>query len=163
SLADALSLRTRLHAPDTWIIGDETELQQVVLNLCTNAAQAMGGHGVITLDLDALAIGDAAELSHGVLAAGRYVRLAVSDTGADPGGGLAGWAMDMIFEPFFTTKPPGQGTGLGLSAVHGIVTSKNGVMNVRSRLGAGSIFEIYFPELDPASAFKDDGRTADLV
>jgi signal transduction histidine kinase len=108
SLADAVSLRTQLNAPDAWIMSDPTELHQVVMNLCTNAAQAVAGRGMITLDLDALKIDETLDLSHGTLPVGRHVRLAISDTGE----GISGAAMEHIFEPFFTTKPAGQGTGL---------------------------------------------------
>ncbi|MPZ21860.1 MAG: response regulator, partial [Luteitalea sp.] len=114
-------------------MGDPTELQQVVMNLCTNAAQAMEGRGVLTLALDTIDSKDMMRLSNGSLPSGRYVRLLVRDTGH----GIDEAALERIFEPFFTTKPAGQGTGLGLSTVHGIVTEHGGALNVTSRLKEG--------------------------
>jgi signal transduction histidine kinase len=159
SLSSAVSLQVQLNAPGVWIMGDPTELHQVIMNLCTNAAQAMGGRGVIELALDVFEVSDTWELSHGTLPAGRHVRLAVKDSGE----GIEPAAMERIFEPFFTTKPAGQGTGLGLSAVHGIVTSKNGAMNIQSRSGIGTIFEIYLPQLDAVVAFKDNKNGSALT
>jgi CheY-like chemotaxis protein len=125
-------------------MGNATEFQQVVMNLCTNAAQAKEGHGVIDVTLDTIDAPEEQSLSHGTLPTGRYVRLAVTDTGP----GIEAAVMEHIFEPFFTTKRPGRGTGLGLATVHGIVTQHGGALNVISRRGAGSTFEAYFPQTD---------------
>src|SRR5215510_8692023 len=99
-------------------IADQTELEQVVMNLCTNAAHAMDGHGTIRLALRPVAIEADRTYSHGELLAGQYVELTVADTGY----GIDAPILEKIIEPFFTTKPAGQGTGLGLSTVHGILT-----------------------------------------
>lgn len=141
SLPATLSLQTDLAARDAVVMGDPTELQQVVMNLCTNAAQAMEGRGVLAIGLDTIAAKHTLGLSHGSLPAGRYVRLAVKDRGH----GIDRAIMERIFEPFFTTKRPGQGTGLGLSTVHGIVSTHQGAINVKSRPGKGTTFEVYFP------------------
>ncbi|TIP30856.1 MAG: response regulator [Mesorhizobium sp.] len=93
-------------------------------------------------------------LSHGNLPAGHYIRLAVRDTGS----GMDQATLERIFEPFFTTKPAGHGTGLGLSTVHGIVAAHRGAVDVRSQLGQGTTFEIYFPQIEPASAQADEGE-----
>lgn len=137
----SLALVTRLEAPNAVVLTDPTEIQQVVINLCRNAAQAMDGHGTLRVEVDARDLAAPRLLSHGRLAAGRHLRLAVSDTGP----GIEASAMERIFEPFFTTKPAGKGTGLGLATVHGIVTQHGGALNVESRPGAGAIFEAYFP------------------
>jgi signal transduction histidine kinase len=152
SLPATLSIRSHFGAEGTRLLGNATELQQVVMNLCTNAAQAMDGRGAIDLSLDSVETLDERSLSHGALPAGRYVRLAVADAGP----GIEPVVMERIFEPFFTTKRPGRGTGLGLATVHGIVTQQGGALNVISHQGAGSTFEAYFPQTDEAA--REDAR-----
>lgn len=142
SLPATVSVKTRLKAGNATISGDHTELQQVAMNLCTNAAQAMDGRGTLTMELDTIRSEGAISLSHGSLPPGAYVRFAVTDTGK----GMDEAMMERIFEPFFTTKPAGKGTGLGLSTVHGIVTDHGGAINVTSRPGEGSTFEVFFPQ-----------------
>jgi CheY-like chemotaxis protein/anti-sigma regulatory factor (Ser/Thr protein kinase) len=144
SLPATLSLRTMLRAPDARIHGDATQLEQVVMNLSTNAAHAMDGHGTIEIALDTIKAKADLLLSHGNLPAGRYVRVSVSDTGC----GMDAPTMRRIFEPFFTTKAAGSGTGLGLATVHGIVAEHHGAINVKSAPGAGTIFEAYFPQTE---------------
>jgi signal transduction histidine kinase/CheY-like chemotaxis protein len=148
SFPATLTVETRLAAADASISGDPTELQQVIMNLATNAAQAMNNRGALKIDLDPVNAGEALMLSHGNLPPGRYIRLAVSDRGS----GMDRPTMERIFEPFFTTKPAGQGTGLGLSTVHGIVVAHGGAVDVRSRLGEGTTFEIYFPQIEGVAA-----------
>ncbi|HEV2897220.1 MAG TPA: two-component system VirA-like sensor kinase [Pseudaminobacter sp.] len=144
SLPATLSLRTGLAAEDAVLMGDPTELQQVVMNLCTNAAQAMDGRGVLRIGLDTIAPRRTLGVSHGSLPAGRYIRLKVRDSGH----GIDQATMERIFEPFFTTKRAGQGTGLGLSTVHGIVSAHHGAINVKSKPGKGTTFEVYFPRIE---------------
>lgn len=146
SLPATLSLRSRLAASHVTVLGDRTELQQVVVNLATNASQAMNGNGVLQIDLDTVSVQHARDLSHGSLRAGRHVRLRVSDSGP----GIEPTAMERMFEPFFTTKPAGQGTGLGLSTVHGIVTAHSGAIDVESKPGKGATFSVYFPQFEAA-------------
>ncbi|WP_119681595.1 two-component system VirA-like sensor kinase [Indioceanicola profundi] len=144
SLPAGIELRAHLNSGDAAIVGDATELQQVVMNLCTNAAHAMEGHGIIEVDLDRIDMMGAQALSHGQIKAGRYVRLRVKDTGH----GMDGATLQRIAEPFFTTKGPGHGTGLGLSMVHGIVTAHGGGLDVRSAPGRGSCFSVYLAQAD---------------
>ncbi len=125
------------------VLAEATQIHQIAMNLCTNAAHAMRrAPGRLTVRLEGVhhTAGDA-ELPLG-LEPGRYARLSVSDTGE----GMDEATRARIFEPFFTTKAPGEGTGLGLSVVHGIVEDHDGLIVVRSRLGEGTIFEIYLPE-----------------
>ena len=140
SLPDAISLSPSL-TEGAAISGDTTELQQVVLNLCTNAAHAMGGAGNIALTLAVEELAVERALSHGHLARGRFVRLEV----ADHGSGIAPAVMRRMFEPFFTTKQAGSGTGLGLSTVHGIATAWGGGVHVISRPGAGTKVQVFLP------------------
>jgi PAS domain S-box-containing protein len=126
------------------VLADLTQLHQVLLNLCTNAAHAMGAKGgTLSLKLSAVA---APPLVSGYpqRKAGHYVCLTVSDTGH----GMSAAVMDRIFDPYFTTKRPGEGTGLGLSVVQGIVKSYGGVMTVSSEAGRGTTFNIFLPGLE---------------
>jgi signal transduction histidine kinase/ActR/RegA family two-component response regulator len=158
ALPPTIALRLRLpdeHAPDgdAIALGEPERVQQVVMNLCTNAAHAMTGHGIIDVALEPVALDTEQVLSHGALAAGRYVRLSVRDSGH----GMDAATLDRIFEPFFTTKEAGVGTGLGLAMVHGIVADHGGAIDVHSRPGAGSSFEVYFRQAKDPPA--DDDRT----
>ena len=148
SLPSTVTIETTLNAGNATVLADPTELQQVVMNLCTNGAHAMKNHGTLHVELDAVDLTDDLELSHGTLSAGRYVRLAVKDTGS----GIDAATLERILEPFFTTKAAGQGTGLGLSTVHGIVTQHGGALNVRSSPGEGSTFQAYIQRAGEATA-----------
>jgi signal transduction histidine kinase/CheY-like chemotaxis protein/uncharacterized protein YoxC len=149
SLPTTIAIRCRLDAKDAAVLGDQTQLHQVIMNLGTNAAQAMQGTGTLDIALDVVEITEERALSHGIVAAGRYVRLAVRDTGC----GMDEATMEQIFDPFFTTKPAGS-TGLGLSTVHGIVANHRGALDVQSRLDHGSTFEVYVPCSSEVSAYE---------
>ena len=126
---------------------DATQVQQVLMNLCTNAWHALAGQaGRIEVALDRVTIGPGEPpRPHTIdLPAGPYAHLQVSDNGV----GMDDTTRARIFEPFFTTKPVGQGTGLGLSVVHGIVAAHQGAITVRSRPGEGSRFDVYLPLVD---------------
>src|SRR5690606_7393856 len=146
SFPPTLTVHARLRAADAAIMGDATELQQVVMNLSTNAAHAMDGTGKIEVELDEVEVEGEMALSHGELTSGGYVRLAVRDSGH----GIDPSTMERIFEPFFTTKPVGQGTGLGLSTVYGIVVEHGGALHVESGPRDGTKFEAYFPRIEAA-------------
>jgi signal transduction histidine kinase len=122
------------------ILADATQIHQVALNLITNAAQAMAQGGTVTLKVEGRTLDAAAAQPLNVLP-GTYARLSVGDSGT----GMSDATLQHIFDPFFTTKEPGVGTGLGLAVVHGIVKGHNGAVAVRSVLGQGTDFEVYFP------------------
>lgn len=127
---------------DLWtVLGNATQLHQVLLNLCVNARDAMPGGGELTLAADNVELGaeEASQIPNG--APGRFVMLIVSDTGT----GIPPEILPRIFEPFFTTKPVGQGTGLGLSTLARIVAQHGGFVNVKSEPRRGTAFEIYLP------------------
>ena len=138
-----------LDAADAAVIADATQLHQAVMNLCTNAVQAIEREGVITVMLARTQVDTELALSHGTLASGDYVRLAVSDTGA----GIAPAALERLFEPFFTTKATGKGTGLGLSLVHAIVTDLGGAIDVVTEVGVCTTFTIWLPATSAVPAF----------
>jgi PAS domain S-box-containing protein len=147
SLAPHVRLDARLLAGDTAVVSDATQLHQVVMNLCANAVQAMDQGGTLTVVLERVEVPERRSLSHGVLTPGAYVRLAVSDTGP----GIPPAALERMFDPFFTTKGVGEGTGLGLSLVHGIVADLGGVIDVATALGAGTTFTIWLPSVGDTS------------
>ena len=123
------------------LLADQTQIQQIVLNLCVNARDAMPRGGVITVATGMRPGSELQSLHHAADPARRYARLEISDTGT----GMTPDVRARIFEPFFTTKKPNQGTGLGLAVVYGIVTSHHGFLDVDSTEGLGSTFHIYLP------------------
>ena len=134
---------------DLWpVLGNATQLHQVLLNLCINARDAMPHGGELTLAADNVELSAEEAKAMTDAAAGPYVMLLVSDTGT----GIAPEVLPRLFEPFFTTKGPGKGTGLGLSTIARIVRNHGGFISVKSEVGAGSGFEIYFPRADVAPA-----------
>ena len=145
SLPADVRLETRFDAADVAVVGDATQFHQVVMNLCTNAVHAMERAGVLTVLLERVTVGERRLLSHGTLSAGGYVRLLVSDTG----GGIPPAVLKRMFDPFFTTKRVGDGTGLGLALVHGIVADFGGVIDVETQLGLGTSFTIWLPAAGP--------------
>jgi PAS domain S-box-containing protein len=148
SLPTGIRLERRLEAGDAAVIGDPTYLHQVTMNLCTNAVQAMARGGVLGVMVQRLHATEVRSLARGSLLPGAYVRLTVTDTGA----GIPAQVMERIFDPFFTTKSVGEGTGLGLSLVHGIVADLGGAIDVSSAMGEGTRFEIWLPVAGEAPA-----------
>jgi CheY-like chemotaxis protein/two-component sensor histidine kinase len=141
SLTPGITLTRRLEAGDTAVIGDATQIHQVVMNLCTNAMHAMQDGGALEVSLGLRRSDSDLTLTTGELPAGDSVCLTVRDHGQ----GIEPEAVDRIFDPFFTTKRVGVGTGLGLSLVHGIVTDLGGGIDVVSVPGAGSTFTVLLP------------------
>ena len=136
-------------SPDLWtVIGDATQLHQVLMNLCVNACDAMPEGGVLELRAENWLLDEKQARRHPHARPGPYVLLSIRDTGA----GIPPEILDKIFEPFFTTKTFGQGTGLGLATALGIVESHGGFMTVESALNQGSCFGIYLPaKVEPAA------------
>jgi PAS domain S-box-containing protein len=131
------------------VLADATQVQQVLMNLCTNAWHALKeGAGHIGVGLAAVMLDAVATQRLGGVSPGLYAHLWVSDSGV----GMDAATRERIFEPFFTTKPVGQGTGLGLSVVHGILSAHHGAIAVDSEPGQGSTFHLYFPVVEPPSA-----------
>ena len=128
-----------------FVLADTSQIQRVIVNLCTNAAQALGpGGGSIRIRAERLRADPAFCATNPKIPRGLYVRISVSDTGS----GMDDHTLKHIFDPFFTTKGVGKGTGLGLAVVQGIVDSHNGLITVESRLREGTTFSIYLPVTD---------------
>jgi PAS domain S-box-containing protein len=150
---------TTMVPPDLWpIVGDATQLHQVLLNLCVNARDAMPHGGELTLAADNVELSpeEAKAIPNG--APGRYIMLLVSDTGT----GMTPETLKRIFEPFFTTKAPGKGTGLGLATVARIIQGHGGFLSVKSELGAGTTFEAYLPRAEGAPSVTATAPVGDL-
>jgi CheY-like chemotaxis protein len=126
---------------DNWVFADAGMLEQVVMNLCINARDAMPGGGRLTVATKLVAIDAQAAGANSQARAGSFVCLSVADTGC----GMDETVVGRIFEPFFTTKEAGKGTGLGLAIVHGIVQQHQGWVEVESKVGHGSSFRVYLP------------------
>jgi nitrogen-specific signal transduction histidine kinase/ActR/RegA family two-component response regulator len=155
SLPAAIRLETSAPQLPLVVIGDATQLHQVVMNLCSNAIQATSAGGTLRVALEAAELPTERALSNGTLRPGHYVRLTVEDSGS----GMDAATLSRIFEPFFTTKETGRGTGLGLSLVYAIVTDAGGAIDVRSILEQGSTFIIYLPRAQGALVTAEEAET----
>jgi CheY-like chemotaxis protein len=138
------------------VSGEPAQLQQVILNLCTNAAQAMDDHGCIRVTAKQEELAARSQMSDGELSPGRYICIAVNDNGR----GFDGRVARRMFEPFFTTRLAG--TGLGLATVREIVRDHDGAISVQSKPGHGSRFEIWLPATAAASIAADGPQTLPL-
>jgi CheY-like chemotaxis protein len=118
---------------------DPGRLEQVMMNLCVNARDAMPTGGRISVRTRVVVLENAAQLKGGSVEVGEYVVIETEDSG----GGIAPDVLERVFEPFFTTKPAGQGTGLGLATAHGIIRDAGGALDVRSSPGKGTLFQVY--------------------
>ena len=144
-------------ATNGMVRADPVQIHQLLINLCTNAAQAMeGSTGELEIKLEEVRVDSAQASANPDLVEGTYQRILVADTGP----GIDPQIIDRIFDPFFTTKEVGEGTGLGLSVVHGIVKEHGGVITVSSQPGEGAVFSVYLPTLEsePQDSPAPDSR-----
>jgi PAS domain S-box-containing protein len=136
-----ITIQYTVNSKSTFIMADATQVHQILMNLCTNAMHAMRRTGgVIAITLDKQDVEGIASMMLG-LASGKYVKLTVSDTGE----GMNQEVMERVFDPYFTTKETGEGTGMGLAVVQGIVKNYDGTVTVESGEGIGSVFQVFFP------------------
>lgn len=136
------------------IMGDPTQIHQIIMNLCTNAYQAMDAGGTLSVIVKQVEIGLSDKSDQLDVIPGAYVLFSVTDTGQ----GIDKPTLSRIFDPYFTTKQPGEGTGLGLAVVHGIVKSYGGGITVYSEIGKGTTFNVYLPLIETGEK-KEDKQT----
>ena len=148
SLRPQINLVVRATSQQTNVSGEPAQLQQVILNLCNNAAQAMDASGTIEVEIDARNIESALSMGHGELVRGHYVVISIIDSGR----GMDEALLERIFEPFFTTRP--EGNGLGLATVREIVLDHAGAVNVQSAPGTGTRFDIWLPAVSFVEPFS---------
>ena len=157
-LPDGITIDTQLQSGRAAMLGDPTQVHQVLMNLATNAIQAMAtAGGTLRVSLNVVQLDAPRAATTGTIGAGEYVVLAVADSGT----GIAKEIIERIFDPFFTTKEVGVGTGLGLSLVHGIVSEVGGAVDVESTVGQGSVFTVYLPRAGDAADDRES-ETTDL-
>lgn len=142
-IGEDITLSTELSERELCVLADSGQLEQMLINLATNARDAMPGGGELTISTKYVEIDDGFIRRRGFGRPGKYVCVSVSDTGS----GMDDKTREKIFEPFFTTKDVGKGTGLGLAIVYGIVSQQNGLIDVSSGIGKGATFTIYLPAI----------------
>ncbi len=146
TLPSTIKIELDFRTETNLVMADPGQIHQILMNLCTNASHALGDlDGKITIRLDQFSLNQNATHIYPELSAGNYLKLQVIDTGP----GISPEVIDNIFDPFFTTKTRGEGTGLGLSVVHGILENHNGTIRVFSELGKGTRFDVFLPVLEP--------------
>ncbi|MCB9988760.1 MAG: PAS domain S-box protein [Rhodospirillales bacterium] len=147
-----------VHGPDIGLVRVDTgQMEQVLVNLAVNARDAMDGGGHLTIRTDSYDNKKPVKCGEDDMPPGRWVKIAVADTGC----GMSKEVMDRIFEPFFTTKEVGQGTGLGLATVYGIIRQTGGYLNVESKKDKGTTFTIYLPSLSEEEAEQEEEKIVD--
>ncbi|KAA3614710.1 MAG: PAS domain S-box protein [Calditrichaeota bacterium] len=151
SLPSSIEFETSLTDTDGLILADAIQIHQLVMNLCTNASYAMQENGgVLSINLEKIIFDQSKQINGFKLDAGEYIKLHIQDTGH----GIDPDILKKVFDPFFTTKPVGEGTGLGLSVVHGIVKSHNGEITLNSVRGEGTTIDVYFPRIEKKSTVQ---------
>ncbi|RMF92264.1 MAG: response regulator, partial [Nitrospinota bacterium] len=156
TLPSTIEIRQYLDTPGT-VLADPGQIHQVLLNLCSNAEYAMRERGgILEVRLEKTQITPEFAAAHPPLHPGPYLQLSICDTGC----GMEPAILDRIFDPFFTTKGVGEGTGMGLAIVHGIVTSHGGAITVESLPGQGTTFTLYFPQIDDVLDSMGDNEPA---
>jgi CheY-like chemotaxis protein len=142
AIPSTIQIREILPADIDPVVANPTQIHQLLINLCNNAAQAMSDEGgSLSIELSNVVLDFEAASKHPDLQPGAYVRFSVSDTGC----GIPADLLDRVFDPYFTTKDIGKGTGMGLAVVHGIVKAHNGAIDIQSHVGKGTTVHVYFP------------------
>jgi len=157
TLSKKISIVTSAHGDLPGIEGDPVQLQNALMNICLNAADALEGEGTITLHANEVELDRAALKAHPEVSPGRFVLLRVQDDGV----GMAPETVERCLEPFYSTKGPERGTGLGLSMVYGTLKNHGGFVAVESSLGEGSTISLYLPEIEPDRSGAEVGEAAE--
>lgn len=152
SIPATIEIQQKIKSKPGVVLADPTQMHQVLMNLCANAAGAMREKGgMLEVVLENMDIDEDCAIRLPDLKPGSYLRLSVCDTGH----GMSPEVTDRIFEPFYTTKNPGEGTGMGLAVVHGIVRSHGGAVHVRSEMEKGTVFHVYLPQVSAPEKKKE--------
>jgi PAS domain S-box-containing protein len=159
SLPSTIQMQLALETGDDYVLADPTQIQQVLMNLVTNAADAMREKGgLLTVTLSSVDFSPGSMLPDADMLPRTYLKLTVKDTGS----GMPDEIRHRVFEPFFTTKERGKGTGMGLAVAYGIVKSHGGAITVQSEVGKGSTFEVYLPQIEKTESGKEETATSFL-
>lgn len=159
SLPENVNVQYQFNGQDHLMVeADPTRMQQVIMNLALNSRDAMPQGGDFMLSVDSITV-ETGEPPYPGMAPGRWIQVKISDTGE----GIPPDVLPHIFEPFFTTKPHGQGTGLGLAQVYGIIKQHDGYIDVESALGEGTAFTIYLPQIEMSTSEQDPSTDREEV
>jgi PAS domain S-box-containing protein len=158
TLPSSVEIKTDLDPQVSSVLLDPVQIEQVLMNLCINARDAMQGHGTLTVSLRHVIHGNAVCASCRLPVAGEFVEIAVCDTGS----GIPQEVQERMFEPFFSTKEVGQGSGMGLSMVHGIIHEHEGHLLIDSRPAEGTALRVLLPPLAAADAIEEAGESTDV-
>ena len=153
SIPTTIEIKQEINAECGYVLADPTQIHQVLMNLCTNATQAMEDGGELLVGLDCVTLDHEELAKEPELTPGPYIRLTVTDTGT----GMDQATLTRIFEPYFTTKSLGKGSGMGLAVVHGVVKRHGGMIRVTSEVGKGTSFTIFFPQVKEVTGEKTEG------
>ena len=159
SIPSTIEIKQAINIDCGYVLADPTQIHQVLINLCTNAAQAMEEGGELRVALDGVTLTTQELTNEPTLTPGPYVRLTIADTGS----GIDPTILGRIFEPYFTTKEVGKGSGMGLAVVHGAVTRHHGMIRVESVLGQGTTFTVYFPQVCQVEKAKEEASKEALA
>lgn len=154
SMPSNVAVRVDIQDAQALVVGNATQAHQLLMNLCTNAAQAMPQGGELVIGLASELVAQPRALTHGHLQPGNYALLSVRDSGI----GIAHEILARMFEPFYTTRGPGGGTGLGLALVQAIVADHGGAIDIDTKVGAGTLFRVYLPAAPSTMAQADRAR-----
>ncbi len=153
SLPAMIEIKQTIISSEAMVWADPSQVHQIIMNLCTNAAHAMHAKGgLLDIKLDDIQLENEADILYGQLKSGTYARLTVCDEGE----GIRKDHLERIFEPFFTTKERGEGTGMGLAVVHGIVEAMGGAISVESEVTRGAAFHVLLPMFEGESGYLED-------
>lgn len=158
-LGEDISLNLKFSQKEIVVLADSGQIDQVIMNLATNARDAMPDGGTLTISTERVTIDEVFQKIHGCGEPGSYALLSVEDSGH----GMDETTRERIFEPFFTTKEVNKGTGLGLAIVYGIIKQHNGFVTVRSEVGKGTCFQLYLPVLDMPSIDRQVMQSTPLI
>ncbi len=155
TIPSTIELKLNLPDADIPIIGDPIQINQIMMNICTNASQVMEDTGgTIKIDVETVILNEEDCEEYTNLSAGNHIKITITDSGP----GISSDIIDKIFDPYFTTKEFGQGSGMGLAVVHGIIKNHNGTISVDSNPGQGATFNILFPGIDELPESKTDAK-----